>query len=170
LAEKPVPEKIAAENSATDKLPEGAATERPAAEKHSDKGETKANVSTPESPSASGTGAARGEGHLAGTWEGPWSDTTAAQQGRLYLVIGPEGQASGWFNNKRANESFRLVGRVKDEGQVDMSCQCPASQMFTVKGTLHASGDGLEGPLSLWSGGRTFGRPYVNARRVSTSR
>jgi len=170
LAEKPVPEKIAAENSPTDKPTEGVATDRPAAEKHSERAETKANVPAPESPSASGTGAARSEGHLAGTWEGPWSDTTAAQQGRLYLVIGPEGQASGWFNNKRANESFRLVGRVRDEGQVDMSCQCPASQMFTVKGTLHASGDGLEGPLFLWSGGRTFGRPYVNARRVSTSR
>jgi len=110
---------------------------------------------------------------LAGIWEGPWvdADVTPQVDGRLYLVVQSDGQASGWLNNKRANESFRVVGRVREQGQVDLTCQCPAAQMFTVRGALRleSEGEGLTGGLALWSGGRAFGHPRATLRRKSGS-
>jgi hypothetical protein len=95
------------------------------------------------------------------------TDATPKEEGRLYLVVQGDGQASGWLNNQQANESFRVVGRVREQGQVDLTCQCPAAQMFTVRGALHLDSEGLEGGLALWSGGRAFGHPRVTLRRKS---
>jgi tRNA A-37 threonylcarbamoyl transferase component Bud32 len=104
----------------------------------------------------------------AGVWEGPWIDPGKQQRGRLYLKVETQGKVNGWMSNTGANKTFRLVGRMGSSGVLELSCQCPTGQEFTVRGGVHADGAGqLTGQLALAASAGVFGESQVTLKLVS---
>ena len=87
------------------------------------------------------------------------------QEGRLFLQIAADGATVGWLNNRAANQSFRMSGRISAAGAVELACQCPPGQAFSARGTMRAGANDLKGQLSLSSGTGTFGHSQVSLKR-----
>jgi len=118
-------------------------------------------------PSGSGAAASPASFDYAGTWEGPWIDPEHRQHGRIYLQIGGHGEATGWFSNGSAQQSYRLSGRADSPGELTLACQCPANQGFTVHAALSERDGDLRGKLSLSSPAGVFGQSHVVLRRAA---
>jgi len=116
------------------------------------------------------TGAAAGG--LDGAWEGPWSDPTRQQKGRLFLQLGGDDHAaSGWMYNTAAKQSFRMVGRISPAGELDLTCECPPESAFSARGIVRAVGAAeLKGQLALSAAAGVFGQSHVTLRRTTASR
>jgi serine/threonine protein kinase len=119
-----------------------------------------------EPPPARASAASDAPFDYSGAWEGPWNDAEHQQRGRLYLQVGPGAEASGWFSNASAGQSYRLVGRADSPGLYTLTCACPAGQAFTVQATLHDRDGELRGRLALSASTGPFGQSHVVLRRA----
>jgi hypothetical protein len=103
---------------------------------------------------------------FAGSWEGPWTDPGKKQQGVFRLQVADDGAVSGTMWNGVARRSFRLSGKLTPSGQLDLACDCPAEQAFSVRGTVRPAGGGeFQGQLALATSAGVFGEPQVTLHR-----
>src|SRR5450432_299027 len=124
------------------------------------------------SPAAQLSSPAAGEmappAELTGSWEGPWTDASRHQNGRLYLLIGGNGGVSGWFSNGAVSQSFRLAGRMGSPGELALACQCPPQQGFEARVMIHpAPGGELRGHIALSGPTGVFGQGHLVLRHAA---
>jgi hypothetical protein len=68
--------------------------------------------------------------------------------------------------NTGANQTFRMVGRMTAGGHLELSCQCPANQMFWARGSMQTAGAGeARGRLTLVANSGVFGESQLSLKR-----
>ncbi len=93
----------------------------------------------------------------AGSWKGPWNDSSNAQSGTLNVTVAQNGNISGQILNSTSGQTGSTTGTVQNNGTISATYTYP-SVTYTASGNVAIGSNGhLTGTVQEFRNGSQVG-------------